>query len=891
MLMLLAWLCSCEIAEQIINPPNPWHSEESSESIDADKSDESSNTESEKSSETIGDDDSEESSESTDTDKSDESSNTESEKSSETIGDDDSEESSELCAHNWAIVRCEDYLVCSLCGEKSSQYQGHIWLDATCEQALRCSTCGLTRGRALGHDWISATCETARYCGRCGKPDGEALGHKIGKIWTYSAEKITGSCTVCSDYTVTAPPCEHDLVCKRLEGSSYAYLCAKCPVGLDPRDIICLRFTDADDGYRMEISSRLDGVHINVQSLASAVREADSASVEVDSDTFAFEHHWNENLDSITELKIGEGIRIIDTLSILPIKTLTIGTGVEKIGEDAVFALDCLNDIYFEGDLPELEDNALWIYASPDNPKTPTIWKNEGAGGFDEYGMFIHGSTVRTLGYSPTLPSASLDEYAILSATESESLALEIIKKARESEYYFTALMPQCKITEYKQIKDFTLELTRSATTDYERAEIIFNWIVDNVSYDNDALAYPVHTVFETKKAVCAGYTGLMHDMLASVGIPSFYTRGISYFGTDCTTEQMISKEFELYSDNTHAWIILVTSENEVITCDPTWGDFDISAEEMAETHRATAMLEGITVLPDGFDHALYPSSVFYLENTLYSLNYGYITPYSGVGVTFNEFYKVTYQFHKQNDGMTTPSVDLPALNTAFFGDVIIYDSMKLGFDTTLFAGATFNTLSYREALHFVAFEALYYENELEIPLLDMTLTTQDGTLYVINEDNTLSVFGTCTQGGVNGMTVTKIYPRAFSHLTISSVSMPSTLEKIGYHAFLNCDEIVTVEIPSSVKQIEPGAFAWCNSLSSVTIYAGVEVIGFTETHTVCIPTNLFDDSFIGEGLVVYFVGTQAELDAISFYDPWSEQTDTAQREHFLSLVTVVSDS
>ena len=898
-LLCFLLLCSCEaIVDGILNQENPWHSESETESELYAES--GSETNSETSGEKPNGSGSEVSSGASSENSSESGTSNDSEIPSQTPSESESELPSQSesqtptsCNHEWIEATCKEPKHCLKCGTSVGKIGTHSWQNATCEKPSFCSVCDFQRGRALGHKWISATCEAPKQCERCEATDGDALGHTYEKTWTVLEDKLTASCTVCQNHSATAEKQGHDLVCSSFQGERI-YKCTICPVALSPKDVIHLTFSDADGGYRVEVSAKFDGTHLNSQSFASMVRDENSTTVSILSQSFTFTNHWSENLDSVTELKIGDGVSIIETVSILPVKTIIIGTGVDKMCEGAIFSLENLNDVYFDGDLPEIEDDALWIYIPQGVKKTPTVWKNEGAKGFDKFGLFIHGSRIKTVGdKAPTVPNISIGEYASLSAIQSEKLALEIITEARKSKYYRTALIPQCDITEYKKIKDFALELTKNATSDKEKAEIIFDWIVDNIEYSNDALTYPVHTVFEKKMAVCAGYTGLMHDMLASVGIPSFYTRGIAYFDTPCTTEQMVNKEFEQYLGNTHAWVILVTSENEVITCDPTWGDFDISPEQMANTGRATSMLEGITVLPEGFDFSLYPSSVFYLENSLYSLEYGYITPFSGTGFNFNEFYDVTYSFHKRHDGITTSSTDLPKLNQAFFGDVMIYDGMKFGYDTTLFATATFNTVSFREVFSFALFEKLYYANDIDLPLADTILSTQDGTFYIINSDNTISVFGTCTQTGivnipesVEGMTVTEIYQTAFSNLTIKEVTLPSTVTKIGYHAFLNCDYIEEITLPQSVKQIEPGAFAYCDSLTSVTIYAGVEIIGFTKATTACYPTNLFDESNL-DTISVYFVGTQDDFDKISFVNPWTNSTDEEQKAHIISLITI----
>ncbi|MGM0557283.1 MAG: transglutaminase domain-containing protein [Myxococcota bacterium] len=68
----------------------------------------------------------------------------------------------------------------------------------------------------------------------------------------------------------------------------------------------------------------------------------------------------------------------------------------------------------------------------------------------------------------------------------------------------------------------------------HRRVKAIYDWIADHIRYDAPALAagdYPPQdpeTVFETRKAVCAGYAKLFERMTETVGIESVYITGVS---------------------------------------------------------------------------------------------------------------------------------------------------------------------------------------------------------------------------------------------------------------------------------------------------------------------------------------------------------------------------
>ena len=84
-----------------------------------------------------------------------------------------------------------------------------------------------------------------------------------------------------------------------------------------------------------------------------------------------------------------------------------------------------------------------------------------------------------------------------------------------------------------------------------------------------------------------------------------------------------------------------------------------------------------------------------------------------------------------------------------------------------------------------------------------------------------------------NGLPVTEIGSAndnwengAFRSTSITSVSIPSSVNSIGGNAFYNCNSLTSITVPSSVTSIGNNAFIYCYYLVSIEIPASVTSIG-----------------------------------------------------------------
>ncbi|MBR5535247.1 MAG: hypothetical protein IKU60_01230 [Clostridia bacterium] len=110
---------------------------------------------------------------------------------------------------------------------------------------------------------------------------------------------------------------------------------------------------------------------------------------------------------------------------------------------------------------------------------------------------------------------------------------------AQDYWYYTDYLAPKEGSDQYTIFKPLADSLTKNLTTDYDKARAIYTWIADNIYYDypacftgsssdKQAASDPV-TVFNTKRAICGGYSRVMDIMLTLSGIPSLYVSGVAY--------------------------------------------------------------------------------------------------------------------------------------------------------------------------------------------------------------------------------------------------------------------------------------------------------------------------------------------------------------------------
>ncbi len=109
---------------------------------------------------------------------------------------------------------------------------------------------------------------------------------------------------------------------------------------------------------------------------------------------------------------------------------------------------------------------------------------------------------------------------------------------------------------------------------------------------------------------------------------------------------------------------------------------------------------------------------------------------------------------------------------------------------------------------------------------------SSNGLIFELNEDGTgYMVFAAEDFEGESivipseheGLPVIDFYFKNCS--TLTSVTIPNSITKIGFEAFDSCSSLTNLIIPDSVTCIDEGAFYGCNNLESITLGNNIEFI------------------------------------------------------------------
>ncbi len=229
--------------------------------------------------------------------------------------------------------------------------------------------------------------------------------------------------------------------------------------------------------------------------------------------------------DQIEEVVIGDNIVNVEYIpEFYNMKKITFSSDVKRIGEYLIYSSSSIKEIVFEGDAPVIKDTSLVANGA----SFTKVKIKDGAKGFDDF--FFGGYVIEN--YIPSkndISNLTMDKYAYDTAKESGILSKKLVEKAKKENREYMLYYPiENNISNYKEIREFTIKLTKDLTSEDEKIKKIYDYICHNIAYVEEEYNNSPYQVFKENKAVCAGYVSLMHDMLAAINIPSFYSRGIT---------------------------------------------------------------------------------------------------------------------------------------------------------------------------------------------------------------------------------------------------------------------------------------------------------------------------------------------------------------------------
>ncbi len=122
--------------------------------------------------------------------------------------------------------------------------------------------------------------------------------------------------------------------------------------------------------------------------------------------------------------------------------------------------------------------------------------------------------------------------------------------------------------TEDAAIVTLVGELTKDISTDKEKGRAIYDYVVNNLSYNQDALSDAnrgrlgaANVLIAKDNAICQEYTDLFITLARAAGLPARMLAGYTTAGIG----------YDLPDNTLHAWAEFYTEEDGWITVDPTW--------------------------------------------------------------------------------------------------------------------------------------------------------------------------------------------------------------------------------------------------------------------------------------------------------------------------------
>ena len=159
------------------------------------------------------------------------------------------------------------------------------------------------------------------------------------------------------------------------------------------------------------------------------------------------------------------------------------------------------------------------------------------------------------------------------------------------------------------------------------------------------------------------------------------------------------------------------------------------------------------------------------------------------------------------------------------------------------------------------------------------TLTKPNGEQYAIVLGlNDKSLTDVTIPSTYQGVTVTSIAARAFESSSVTSITLPDSINSIGEYAFRSCSNLTSVNLPEGITDLPKYLFFSCSSLTGISLPSTLKSIG-EHAFSYCTQLTLIE---IPEGVTKILSGT--------FYG-CSKLTSVSLPSTIKSIETTSSDS
>lgn len=356
--------------------------------------------------------------------------------------------------------------------------------------------------------------------------------------------------------------------------------------------------------------------------------------------------------------------------------------------------------------------------------------------------------------------------------------------------------------------------------SDYEKLELLHDWVTENIWYDWDAYADKSYInnpndavdTLKTKKGVCSGYSRLLIALLRAVDIPAKYIVGETYNNGG--------------NDAVHAWVEAFVDDRWVIV-DVTWNSvnryedsnfsvqspgkrtwFDSTVEEFSAKHIYRDYSE-IYFVVDSVNHTL--KSV-YMDSMV-----EYVSIPNGIenigSHVFDDGYTNIKSIEFSEDMSTIGAYAfeyLTSLEFVAFGQNLKHIGNYAFAGCTSLADVEFpqNLVSIGKS----AFSGCSSLRNVEIP----------SDVYIIGTD----AFADCVN--IENLTANSDYLNRFSDSlsNLKTVNLQEGSLIIPKDAFKGCKSLTTVNMPNTVRHIGDDAFSGCITLAEANLSPNITTIG-----------------------------------------------------------------